>query len=500
MNHFGYENYDGLGIAELIKQKEVSKPEVLEAALNKMESVNKDVNAFIYTRKEKVQKEILDENEGIFAGVPFALKDISQEMKGEPLTLGSKVHKDYVSNEDSEYVKRLRKQGLLFLGYTNVPEFGLMAVTEPKHYGPTRNPWNLDYTPGGSSGGSAAAVASGMVPFAGANDGGGSIRIPAAYCGLFGLKPTRGRTPVGPKNGRYWQGATVEHAITKTVRDSAALLDILNGVEKAGAYTAPPFNGRYLKEIEKGIETPLKIAFSIESPILTEVNKECQAAVIKTVKHLESLGHHVIEKNAPVDGKKLAASYITLYFGEVSASISRLEEVIGKRVKYEDVEPTTWLLSLLGKATTAQEFVLSLQEWDRAAYEMEVFHETYDLYITPTTAFPPAKIGDHDLKSLEKLALEVTGKIGSAKLLKKLGIVDKLVEDSLKRVPFTQLANLTGQPAMSVPLHVTNEGLPVGVQFMAARGKEDLLLKMAAMLEQTSLWTPLNENPYFKID
>ena len=314
------------------------------------------------------------------------LKDISQEIEGEPITAGSKAFLNYRAKEDSEYARRLRKAGVVFLGQTNVPEFALVAVTEPVHYGPTRNPWNLGHTPGGSSGGSAAAVASGIVPIAGANDGGGSIRIPAAYCGLFGLKPTRGRTPVGPNYGRAWQGASAEHVLTRTVRDSAAMLDALQGHEKAGAFSATPFTGSYLETSSTPIGKKLRIAFSVKSPIGTDVDPDCREGVLKAARLLESMGHHVEEVDAPVDGDKIAKSYLTMYFGETAAQLASLETVLGRKATASDVEPTTWLLGLLGKATSAEEFVLSLREWDRAALQMETFHETYDFYITPTTA------------------------------------------------------------------------------------------------------------------
>ncbi|ART75451.1 amidase [Sutcliffiella horikoshii] len=488
-----YKKYDGLGLAELVKKKEVKPIELLEMAVSEIETQNPQLNAVIHRMYEQARAAAEIVPIGQFAGVPILLKDIGQEIKSEPKTLGSRALSKYRSKIDSEYVSRLRKSGFQFLGQTNVPEFGLMAITEPVAYGAARNPWKLTHTPGGSSGGSAAAVASGMVPIAGANDGGGSIRIPAAYCGLFGLKPTRGRTPVGPQLGRFWQGAAVEHVLTRTVRDSAAILDELKGEEKGAAFSIPDYDGSYLDILQQPVEKKLRIAYSTKSPIVTEVDPDCVEAVKKTLEYLESEGHSIEEIDAPVDGKKVATSYLSLYFGEVSAMIAALEEILGRKATVNDVEPATWLLGLIGKSMSAQEFVLNMREWDVAAYAMEEFHDTYDFYITPATAFPPAKIGDHKLKPLESIALQVTGKLGSATLLKKMGIVEQLVQESLKRVPFTQLANLTGQPAMSLPVHVTEEGLPIGVQFMAGRGKEDLLLQMAGQIEKAELWVGMEE-------
>lgn len=498
MQGLNYKDYDGMGLAELVKKKEVQPLELVEEAIRLTDSLNPKLNAVVNKMYEQGRKAAGQQLTGAFAGVPMFLKDISQEIEGEPTTAGSKAFLSYRAKVDSEYARRLRNAGVVFLGQTNVPEFALVAVTEPAHYGPTRNPWNLNHTPGGSSGGSAAAVAAGIVPIAGANDGGGSIRIPAAYSGLFGLKPTRGRTPVGPNYGRAWQGASAEHVLTRTVRDSAAMLDVLQGHEKAGAFAAPPFDGSYLEAACTPVGEKLRIAFSVKSPIGTEVDADCKEGVLKTARLLESMGHQVEELDAPVDGDKIAKSYLTMYFGETAAQLASLEEVLGRKATASDVEPTTWLLGLLGKATSAEEFVLSMREWDRAAQQMETFHETYDLYLTPATAYPPAKIGELEPTASEKFLISTVGKLGLGGVLKKAGIVDQIAQKNLARTPFTQLANLTGQPAMSLPLHVTKDGLPAGVQFMAARGREDLLLQLAGELEQSEMWQDVRNNPLWR--
>jgi amidase len=495
---FIYKYYDGLGLAELIKNKELQPKEVLQEAIKTIDQHNPLLNAVINKFYEKAERQAeYVELTGTFAGVPMLLKDIAQEVAGEKLTQGSKAFQSYRAQSDSEYVKRVRKTGAVFVGQTNVPEFALMGNTEPAFYGPTRNPWNLDHTPGGSSGGSAAAVASGMVPIAGANDGGGSIRIPGAYCGLFGMKPTRGRTPVGPKVGRNWQGASADHILSRSVRDSAAMLDEIKIFEKAAAFHAPPFDGSYLQMVTTPPGKRFRIAFSVTSPLGGEVDAECKEAVYETARLLESMGHHVEEMDAPVDGRKIAKSYLTMYFGEVAAAIASLDEVLGRKAVMGDVEQTTWILGLVGKATSAEEVVLSIREWDTAAMAMENFHETYDFYMTPTTAFLPAKIGELEPKKSEQLAMQITGKLSMGGLLKKVGIVEQVAENNLIRTPFTQLANLTGQPAMTVPLHLTANGFPVGVQFMAARGREDLLYSLAGVLEQSDLWVPVEKNPMF---
>ncbi|WP_349237149.1 amidase family protein [Bacillus sp. REN3] len=412
--------FDGLGLAELVKRKEIHPRELIKASIQRIEEINPRLNAVIHTIYEKAM-ETADcvDGTGTFAGVPMLLKDIGQEIEGEPMTAGSRAMRNYRAGSDSEYVKRIRKTGSLILGQTNVPEFALMGITEPILHGPTRNPWNTGHTPGGSSGGSAAAVAAGMVPIAGANDGGGSIRIPAAYCGLFGLKPTRGRVPAGPRFGRHWQGASVDHVLTRTVRDSAAMLDAIAGYEKGGAFHTPHFPGSFLEEMRKPLGKSARIAFTTSSPLGTEVHPECRKAVLKTARFLEKEGCEVEEVEAPVNGRKIANSYMTLYFGEVAASLESLEEVLGRKAKFGDVEPATWVLGLLGKATSAGEFVMSLREWDKAAFQMEAFHETYDFYLSPATAFPPAKIGELEPGGLEKWLIELAGKANAGALLKK---------------------------------------------------------------------------------
>ncbi|MGM8214828.1 amidase [Bacillaceae bacterium W0354] len=489
---FDYKQYDGLGLAELIRNKEVTVEEVKEMAIQEIEKKNPELNAVIHNMYEQGE----NASEGIFAGVPVLTKSISQESEGHPMSAGSKALANVIADYNSEFVQQLKATGAAIIGQTNVPEFALMGVTEPAHYGPSRNPWNSEHTPGGSSGGSAAAVASGMVPVAGANDGGGSIRIPAAFCGLFGLKPTRGRTPVGPKRGRVWQGASVDHILSRSVRDSAAMLDQYR-FDRTNAFYTPAFDGSYLDVIQKPIKAPLKIAFTTKSPLGASVDEECKEAVHKTVKLLESMGHHVVEKEAPVDGKRLANSYIMMYFAEVASTLKEIEMLTGRKVKSSDVEPTTWILGLLGKAVSAEEFLTSLKFWDEAAIQMENFHDEYDLYITPTTAHPPSKIGELAPSNSEKMLIKIVGGLKLSGLLKKSGFVDQLASKSLERTPFTQLANLTGQPAASLPMHLTKNGLPCGVQVMARRGREDLLLQLSGELEKTDKWINVKENPKY---
>jgi len=483
-----YEQYDGLGLAELIRKKEVSAEEICEEAISRIERLNPLLNAVITPMFDIARKAIKKPlPEGPFMGVPFLLKDLLAAFEGVPLTNGSRAYKNFIPAKDSELVKRFKEAGLVILGKTNCPEFGLLGFTEPELHGITRNPWNTDHTPGGSSGGSAAAVAGGMVPLASGGDGGGSIRIPASCCGLFGLKVTRGRTPTGPETGAIWQGAVVEHVISRSVRDSTAMLDATEGADVGAPYEIIPPVNPYIDEIKQSPGT-LKIAFNTVSPIGTPVDPECVKAVEDTARLLEKLGHKVEEAGPDIDGKALANSYMAMYFGEIAADIDKLESTLGRRAKPSDVEALTWTLGLLGRTFSSGSFVAAMREWGLASRVMGQFHEKWDLYLTPTMAYPPVKIGELQPKPSERMLLKIVNTFGLGGLLKASGMTDKLAIDSLTKTPFTQLANFTGQPAMSVPLHWTEAGLPCGVHFMAPFGDEATLLKVAAQLEQENPW------------
>ena len=469
-----YNQYDGLGLAELVKKKEISAAELCEEAITRIERVNPALNAVITPMYDLARKAVQDTlPDGPFRGVPFLLKDLLGDFAGVPQTMGSKALQNYIPAQDSELVRRYKKAGLVILGKTNTPEFGLKGITEPELHGPTRNPWNTEHTPGGSSGGSAAAVASGMVPLASANDGAGSIRIPAACCGLFGLKVTR--------------GAVVEHVISRSVRDSAAILDATQGSDVGAPFIIPPPRRLYLDEIRQS-PGPLRIAFNTQSPIETAVHPECIRAAEHTLGLLKDLGHEVEEAQPDVDGQALARGLITLYCGEVAAVIDDLVPLLGRKAKPSDVESISWTLGLLGRTYSAGHIVKARREWERAARIMGHFHEAYDIYLTPTLAYPPVKIGELDPKPIEVALLKIVNTLGLGRLLLATGAIEKLAVENLSKTPFTQLANFTGQPAMSVPLYWTSDGLPCGLHFMGRHGDEATLLQLAAQLEQAQPW------------
>ncbi|MEM5014893.1 amidase [Metabacillus indicus] len=492
-----YASCDATSLAELVKKREVSPEELADAAYKQIEHVNPLVNGVVRTRQEKTEMEIkklkLDGSQP-FAGVPMLLKDISQAIEGEPLTAGSKLLTNHTAKRDSHFVARLRKAGFTFIGHTNTPEFGLRNITEPELHGATKNPWNTKFSAGGSSGGSAAAVASGMVPIAGASDGGGSIRIPASFTGLFGLKPTRGRTPVGPSVGRQWHGASIDFVLTKSVRDSAAMLDHLQVIQPEAAFHTPLFEGKYTDTLKSGLKQPLRIAFQTQSPVGTKVSSEAEEAVHRMIEWLEGNGHQVEERGNGIDGVRLMENYYTMNNGEMSATILDLEKMLGRPITANDVDIVTWVLSTAGHSVTAAEFSKSLAEWDFAAAQMAAFHETFDLYLTPATAFDAPGIGE--LMQTEE-EIQTLLKISERHKDEHLPFVYDMFLKSLTYTPFTQLANLTGQPAMSLPTHMTKQGLPLGVQFIAPKGREDLLVSLAGEIEQTRLWIGMEGNPFF---
>jgi amidase len=483
-----YDQFDAVGLATLIRKKEISPEELCKEAIYRIDELNPLINAVVtkmYDNASAFMNNGLPD--GPLKGVPFLLKDLLASYANVPLTSGSKALKGYIPDYDCELVKRFKKMGLVTLGKTNTPEFGLMGTTEPELHGPTRNPWNINHSSGGSSGGSAAAIASGMVPLASAGDGGGSIRIPASCCGLFGLKPSRGRNPTGPKHGRVWQDAAVQHVLSRSVRDSAVVLDHTHGPDIGAPYRIPDPERAYLDEIARPPGT-LNIAYDVTSPVGGDVHQECIAAVEKSAGLLEELGHNVEPARPGVDGKRLAISYFIMYYGEVAANLAEMKKELGGKTGRKDIETLTRFFGMMGRAYCAGEFVLATRAWDEAARTMGAFNRKYDLYMTPTMAIPPAKLGELMPSLLETLGMKIAQFFKIGRLVKSTGIVNDIALQVLAKTPFTQIANITGVPAMSVPLHWTTDNLPVGVQFIGTFGNESTLFRLAAQLEEAKPW------------
>lgn len=480
-----YRQHDAVALAELVAKKEVAPAELLSCALERAAEVNPDLNAIVIPMHDIARARANEPLSGPLAGVPFLIKDIAQDYAGVAATSGSRALRNHVPSTHAEYVVRALSAGLVIFGKTNTPEFALKGTTEPEYWGPTRNPWNRLHTTGGSSGGSAAAVAAGIVPMAGASDGGGSIRIPAACCGLFGLRPSRGRVPAGPRYAEFWHGASSEHVITRSVRDSAVMLDALQGPDTGAPFDIRPPARPYREEIGHG-PGRLRIGYSTRSPLGLEVDPECVKAVEASVALLRGLGHEVEEAEPAIDGRALAECFLTMYMGQTAANMAEAQRLTG--ASDEEFELDTRALALLGRAMSAGDYTRSLFKWNSFARSFGTYFRKYDVYLTPTLACPPARIGEQETPAWQQLALKPMLALGLGKLLLHSGQVEKMASESLRRVPFTQLSNLTGTPSMSVPLYWTPEGLPLGVHFSAAFGDEALLFRLAAQLEQAQPW------------
>jgi amidase len=463
-----YAQYDGLGLADLVAKRQVTPLELADEAIRRIEQHNPRLNAVVhkmYDQGRDIARRLAGESAGRFRGMPFLLKDILGNFAGVPTASGARFMLDLPAPQDDTLVTRFKAAGLVPLGKTNVPEFGLLPITESALYGACHNPWSLAHSTGGSSGGSAAAVAAGIVPFAHANDGGGSIRIPASCCGLVGLKPTRGRNPLGPMLGDVMSGLICEHVVSRTVRDTAALLDCTHGPEVGDPYFAPPPARPFFDEV--GAPTGrLRIAFTTHSPAGT-LHPECIAAVERTAKLCEDLGHVVEDASPPIDQGTLTQSFLAVWTAGLAMQIDAVAMMTGREVREELFEGLTWSLYQQGRQVTGAQYLLSIAMLQMQARMVGRFHERYDCWLTATLGAPPIRIGSVDIAERD--------------VMKGMGPI-------LEYVPYTPLQNATGQPAISLPLHWTADGLPVGLMFTGRMGEEALLLRLAAQLEQARPW------------
>ena len=485
-----YLQHDAVGLAALVQSGQVSPQELLACAQAQAEKTNAQTGAIVrqWDPAQHAPGDPSAPSLGPFTGVPFLLKDGGQHFAGLPTSNGCRALVRQNQPAHAVVVQRWLDAGLVPFGKTNVPELMLKAATDSQLWGCASNPWDLTRTPGGSSGGAAAAVASGVVPMAGASDGGGSIRIPASYCGLFGLRPSRGRISLGPAAGELWSGAASEGVLSRSVRDTARALDVVQGAAPGDPFQIPPPTRRYETSLVLPPER-LRIGFSTASPIGTPVHPEAVAAVRVAVGLLQSLGHEVEEAAPAVDGQALAVSFLTMYLGHVNATVRQARQAGAAR---SDFEPLTRLLSTLGEATSSGHFVNELAKWNGYARALGQFHQRYDLFLTPAVAGPAPLHGAGDLPGWQTAVMDLLARSGLLVRLARMGLIDGVVQqiasDNLAFVPFTQLANLTGTPAMSVPLHWTADGLPMGAHFIAPHGGEEVLLRLAHQLEIAQPW------------
>lgn len=454
--------------AALVKSGEVSAGELVEAAIASIEALNPSVNAVCIKMFDIARAAVRDlQGDEAFSGVPMLLKDVLAEYAGAPMTEGSRFLQGYISPRDSELTARYRKAGFIVCGKTNSPEFASKPTTEPELYGATKNPWDLSRSAGGSSGGAGAAVASGMVSVAHANDGGGSTRVPAAACGLVGLKGTRGRNPLGPDYGDVGAaGLLSEHVVTRTVLDNALMLDVTAGADTGAPFYPPPPDRPFASEVGRD-PGKLRIAFSDQPIIPTEVHDDCKNAVADIAKLCESLGHHVEEAKPQANAERFHECFTTVWLGMVGWMIRDWERRTGRKPEPEFFERHTWKMFSIDEKSKPSDFLLAVHDLQVFAREVAPFFDQYDVWLTPTLTRPPPPLGwfEYDAKNPHQAT------------------------ERMEQYPrFTSMANVTGQPAISLPLVWNDEGLPIGIQCTGRYADEACLLRLAGQLESAQPW------------
>lgn len=461
-----YANFDGTGLAELVRLKEVSPEELVESAFEAINRLNPKLNAVIALLKEHAHETLKSgPTDGPFKGVPFLLKDLMTSLAGVPTNGACRLSLGYTRSYDSNLVTRFKASGVIIIGKTNTPELGMNASTEPVLNGPTHNPWNVDLTPGGSSGGSAAAVAAGIVPMAHANDGGGSTRIPATCCHLVGLKPTRGRNPAGPDLGEIWNGFVSEHIVSRTVRDTAAMLDCSSGPSPGDPYFAQPPQRPFLKEVGRN-PGKLRIAFTTVTPSGDPVHADCKAAVLDTAKILSQIGHEVEEAAPNYDQEIFAEVFVIIMAAHCAAFIEQVAKDSHREISNETLEQVNlWVLEK-GRSHSAIDMANAMNALNIICRDIANFFETYDILVTPGLGTPPPPLG---YMFADNAGNEVWDRMR-------------------KFTPFTHIFNGTGQPAISVPAMLNDEHVPIGIQLVGKYAEDGLLISLAAQLEEARPW------------
>jgi len=485
MDERKYSQLDGLGLAQLVAAGEVQAAELLRIAQARADRFNPRVNAICSRLDQRAEQRVSADLQGPFAGVPFLIKDLHQDLAATTATDGCRALAHRTVFDTSTVVQRWLDAGVVIFGKTNTPEFGAKGITEPDLFGPTRNPWDLDRTPGGSSGGAAAAVAAGIIPVAGASDGGGSIRIPAACTGLVGLKAGRGLIPSGPHASDPLNGQATHGVISRSVRDTAAMLDVLAGPDEVSAFAPATPVRSFLDDLDRPPER-LRVGFTTHSAIRGSAHPEATRAVDAAAALLTGLGHHVAEVAPPWDDRQLAHDFLAVWFVNQAIEVARIKRETG--AKDDGFEQDTRMMAALGRAISGAE----LQEAQERRHDhiagLAQLHASHDLLMTPTLGEPPIRIGSLELPALLRNLADGFLRTRTVRILQLTGIADQIIQRNLGWVPYTQLANITGRPAISLPLHWTGSGLPMGVQFVAPLSGERLLLRLARQLELAAPW------------
>ncbi len=465
-----YESFDTVGLAELVQAREITPAELLEAAIERCGQRNAAVNAVVHTFYGRARETAArNSSTGTLSGVPFLLKDAGAHYAGEPTGHACRLFAGHVAERDTTLVQRYRQAGLVMFGKTNTPELALAVTTEPQETGPTLNPWNPEYSPGGSSGGAAAAVSTGIVPAAHGSDGGGSIRIPASACGLVGLKPTRGRVPTGPDRAESWAGMSQHHVLCRSVRDSAAFLDAVEGGEPGDPYHPPAHPGSWMESLLHPAGT-LRVALVEDSFNGVEVDPDVLAVLRNTARLCEDLGHQVEEARCPLSPDEVRNAATLILASHVNADIQARCRALGREFKREDVSHVTWRMARIGAEASASDYAAALTHIHYIGRRMGEFCANYDVILSPTLAAPPPRLGAIDMDTEDlKGYMQVTSRYTA----------------------FTQLFNVVGIPAISLPLGLSSGGLPIGMQLAAEQGGEAKLFRLAAQLEKARPWTGL---------
>jgi Asp-tRNA(Asn)/Glu-tRNA(Gln) amidotransferase A subunit family amidase len=462
-----YDACDAVALADLVRRREVSPAELLEEAIARVERLDPRVNAVVLRFYERARAEAKGElPEGALRGVPFLIKNLVLQLAGTRTTNGCRLFEDAEADHDSELVARYRRAGLVIFGKTHSSEFGLTTSSESKLFGQTRNPWDPGRSAGGSSGGAAAAVAVGILPAANATDGGGSIRIPASCCGVFGLKPTRARTPLGPDAGEGWSGMSTLHAVTRSVRDSAVLLDATHGPDLGAPYQAPPPERPWAEEVGRD-PGRLRIALQTETWNGAPTHPDCAAAAEDAARLLASLGHDVVPTRLVVDAAQLREATLTIIAANLRFTLEDRAAALGRELAAGDVEPITWLMAASAKGRDSAAYASSIRALHGAGRQVEAFLRDFDAILSPTLATPPPPLGVLSLSNPD---------------------LPGYLEAVNQTIGYTQLFNASGHPAASLPLHRNAAGLPIGVQLAARLGDEATLFRLSAQLERARPW------------
>lgn len=482
-----YGQFDATGLAELVARGEITPEALLEEAIRCRDAVNPRINAVIHDMDDIARETIrAGLPEGTFRGVPFLLKDYGAAYRGVPMTSGSRAFRDYVPDYDSEVVKRYKASGVVTFGKTNTPELALVGCTEPVLHGPTRNPWNPERTAGGSSGGSAAAVAAGIAPMAAGGDGGGSLRIPAACCGLVGFKASRGRVPHGPQ-GDPWYGQVQQGVLTRSVRDSARMLDAIRGPDLGAPYPEPA-GGPFARSAAQAPQK-LRIAWSAE-PMMRdgELGAEALTGLQSSVELLRGLGHELVEAAPPLDKTQLVEGYFLRVLASVAGEVHEAQELLGRRIRHDELEDETWMLVQLGRSYSAARFDIAHNRLYRQGRIFAEFMRDYDVFLTPTLSYPAVEHGFFRVDGLEKWLAPIATRVPPGPLVGWMNILARQAQKSFDWVSATPVFNITGSPSVSLPLHWSADGLPLGMMFSARYGDDDTLFRLAGQLEREQPW------------